>query len=190
MTGLKVIARDIRNCTLCPLATGRSAAVPGEGPSKARLMFVGEAPGQQEDTEGKPFLGRSGKVLDQALKEAGIRREEVFITNVVKCRPPNNRLPLKNEIHACVTAHLNRQIEAIKPEVICLLGITAVKAFLGGSRLNAIRGRLVLKERHYFATYHPAAAGRSAACYRTFQSDINVLGELLRESSRSLHGGP
>jgi DNA polymerase len=190
MTGLKVIARDIRNCTLCPLATGRSAAVPGEGPSKARLMFVGEAPGQQEDTAGKPFLGRSGKVLEQALKDAGIRRNEVFITNVVKCRPPNNRLPLKNEIHTCVAAHLNRQIQAIKPEIICLLGITAVKAFMGGSRFSAIRGRVLLKERNYFATYHPAAAGRSAACHRTFQSDIKALEEFLRENSRTSHSGP
>jgi DNA polymerase len=113
----------------------------------------------------------------------------VFVTNVVKCHPANNRAPTKTEIHTCVATHLNRQIQSVRPEIICLLGITALKVFLGGSRLNAIGGRVVLKERSYFATYHPAAAGRSAACFRTFRSDIKVLGEFLRENSRSTQFG-
>jgi uracil-DNA glycosylase family 4 len=188
MTGLQVIARDIRACTLCPLAKSRTHAVPGGGPVPARLMFIGEAPGRQEDVNGAPFVGRAGKLLNDALVTAGIKRNQVFITNVVKCRPPNNRLPMKNEVQVCVTAHLNRQIRSVNPEIICLLGATAVKALLGSTGpISAIRGRLILKDHKYLATYHPAAAGRNPLLLRIFQSDIKELKNFLREISKPLN---
>jgi uracil-DNA glycosylase family 4 len=181
MTSLETIAHDIRACTLCPLARSRTNAVPGEGPASARLMFVGEAPGQAEDAQGRPFVGRAGQVLNQALLFAGIERSEVFITNVVKCRPPNNRVPTKNEIDSCITAHLHRQIQSIEPEIICLLGGTAVKALLGVDRLEAVRGRIIIieKNRKYFVTYHPAGAGRNPAWHEAFQGDLKKLNALL-----------
>jgi len=179
MTNLQTIAREVRTCTLCPLARSRTNAVPGEGPTRAKLMFVGEAPGREEDVQGRPFVGQAGKVLNQALLSAGIERGEVFITNVVKCRPPNNRLPTKNEIDSCITAHLHRQIQLLNPQIICLLGGTAVKALLGLDRLGAVRGRLMEKDRKYFATYHPAGAGRNPAWHEAFQADLKKLKDLL-----------
>jgi len=179
MTNLQTIAHEIRVCTLCPLAKSRTNAVPGEGPASASLMFVGEAPGREEDAQGRPFVGHAGKVLNQALLNAGIERSEVYITSVVKCRPPNNRLPTKNEIESCVTAHLHRQIQSINPEIICLLGGTAAKAVLGKGRLEAVRGRLIERDRKYFATYHPAGAGRNPAWHKAFWSDLKKLKGLL-----------
>lgn len=187
MTDLQIIAQEIRNCTLCPLAKSRSTAVPGDGPSSARLMFIGEAPGQKEDLQGKPFIGHAGKVLNQALLNAGIERSEVFLTNLVKCRPPNNRVPKQSEIHTCITAHLIRQIRSIHPEIICLLGATAVKALLGAGQLQTMRGRLIVKDHKYFATYHPAGAGRNPAWYKAFQADIKALKNLLTVNSNSTH---
>ena len=158
MSDLQTIAQEISACTLCPLANSRLLAVPGDGPLSARLMFIGEAPGKKEDLQGKPFIGHAGSVLNQALLNGGIRRSEVFLTSVVKCRPPNNRVPAQSEIHLCITAHLQRQIRLIDPEIICLLGTTATRALLGLSPLKDVRGRWILKERRYFATYHPAGA--------------------------------
>jgi DNA polymerase len=176
---LKTIAQEIRACSLCSLAKSRTNAVPGEGPASASLMFVGEAPGREEDAQGRPFVGQAGKMLNQALLDAGIERNDVFITNVVKCRPPNNRIPTKNEIESCVTAHMHRQIQALNPEFICLLGGTAAKALLGIERLVTVRGRLIEKDRKYFATYHPAGAGRNPAWHDVFQSDLKKLNALL-----------
>ena len=182
MTNLQTISHDIHICTLCPLANSRTNAVPGEGPDLARLMFVGEAPGGEEDVQGRPFVGHAGEVLYQALLNAGIDRSEVFITNVVKCRPPNNRVPAKNEIDSCLIAHLYRQIQSINPEIICLLGATATKALLGVDRLGAVRGRLIAKDRKYFATYHPAGAGRNPAWHKAFQADLKKLKGLLTDN--------
>jgi len=179
MISLQTIAREVRTCTLCPLTKSRINAVPGEGPASTRLMFIGEAPGREEDVQGKPFIGQAGKVFNQALLRVGIERNEVFITNVVKCRPPNNRVPTKNEIDSCVTAHLHRQIQLLDPQIVCLLGGTAVRALLGLDRLGVMRGRLMDKRRKYFATYHPAGAGRNPAWHEAFQADLNKLKDLL-----------
>jgi DNA polymerase len=187
MTNLRTIAREVHICTLCPLARSRTNAVPGEGPASARLMFVGEAPGQEEDARGKPFVGQAGKVLNETLLSVGIQRGEVFITNIVKCRARHNREPTKNEIDSCVSAHLHRQIQALNPRLICLLGGTAVKALLGPNRLGAVRGRLfVVKDRRYFATYHPAAARRNPAWRKLFQTDISQLKSLLTGCNRRI----
>ncbi len=186
MSDLQTIAQEIRVCTLCPLANSRSLAVPGEGPPSARLMFIGEAPGKKEDLQGKPFVGHAGNVLNRALLNAGIKRSEVFLTSVVKCRPPNNRVPGQSEIHSCITAHLQRQIRLIDPEIICLLGATATRALLGLSPLKAVRGQWIVKERRYFATYHPAGAGRSHSWNNLFQVDIRKLGAFLANNKQEI----
>ena len=187
MTTLHTIAREIQTCTLCPLAKSRTRAVPGDGPSTARLMLVGEAPGREEDAQGKPFVGQAGTVLDLALLSARIQRNEVFITNVVKCRPPHNRPPTKDEIDTCINAQLQRQVQAINPDLICLLEATAAKALLAIERLVTVRGRLIKKDHRYFVTYHPAAAGRNSAWHKTFQMDIRQLERLLAGKTRPRH---
>ena len=189
MTNLQTIAREIRACTLCPLSRTRTNAVLGEGPSPARLMFVGEAPGREEDAQGRPFVGQAGKALILALLSAGIERRDVFITNVVKCRPPDNRAPKKSEVDACVSAYLHRQIQVVAPEIICLLGNTAVKALLGLDRLGIVRGRLMVRNRKYFATYHPAAARRNTTWHDAFLDDLKKLQGLLAAKEKPTNSG-
>ncbi|NIS62148.1 MAG: uracil-DNA glycosylase [Proteobacteria bacterium] len=176
---LNTIAREIRACTRCGLHKGRQKAIPGEGPGGARIMLVGEAPGREEDIQGRPFVGRSGRLLDESLKKAGLRRGDLFITSVVKCRPPKNRIPLKCEWEKCIQAHLWRQIDAIDPAIICLLGGVATKALLGMDRLSEGRGRIFRRgNRVFFPTYHPAGAGRNATWYRIFSEDMARLHSL------------
>ena len=170
---LSTIAREIRVCTRCDLHEGRQKAVPGEGPNRARVMLVGEAPGREEDIQGRPFVGRSGIILDETLKKAGLGRDDLFITSVVKCRPPKNRIPRKWEWETCIQAHLRRQIDVIDPTIICLLGGVATKALLGNDRLSEGRGRIFRREnRIFFPTYHPAGAGRNRSWYRAFSKDM------------------
>lgn len=179
MQTLNNIAQQIKNCTLCPLHEHRKRAVPGEGPLDARLMFIGEAPGAEEDRKGRPFVGRSGKVLNDALREAGINRDSVFITSVVKCRPPDNRQPHQVEIRTCVSHHLSQQITLLNPAIICLLGNTAANALLGRKSLAVNRGTLIGAKPAYFITYHPAAAGRSRQWKQAFLADIKKLAMLM-----------
>jgi DNA polymerase len=142
-------------------------------------MLVGEAPGREEDIQGRPFVGRSGKLLDESLKKAGLRREDLFITSVVKCRPPKNRMPRKREWKTCIHAHLRRQIDVIDPVILCLLGGVATKAFLGMDQLSEGRGRIFRRgKRLFFPTYHPAAAGRNRSWYRVFSEDMARLSSL------------
>ncbi len=170
---LSTIAREIRACRRCGLHEGRQKAVPGEGPSDARIMLVGEAPGKEEDIQGRPFVGRSGRLLDESLKQVGLRRNDLFITSVVKCRPPKNRIPSTWEWERCIQAHLRRQIDVINPAIICLLGGIATKALLGMDRLSEGRGRIFRREnRIFFPTYHPAAAGRNRSWHRVFSEDM------------------
>jgi len=144
------------SCTLCPLAHGRTKAVPGEGPSGARIVIIGEAPGREEDESGRPFVGRAGKTLSASLDKAKIRREEVFITNVVKCRPPRNRTSTRQVIEICYNTYLGRQIHLLKPKVVLLLGKTAIRAVTG---LGAFPRKHVIHSEglDYVCTYHPAA---------------------------------
>lgn len=176
---LSTIAREIRVCTRCNLHKGRQRTVPGEGPSWARVMLVGEAPGREEDIHGRPFVGRSGRMLDEILKKAGLGRDDLFITSVVKCRPPKNRVPRRSEWETCIQAHLRRQIDVIDPTIICLLGGVATKALLGKYRLSEQRGRVFRRERRsFFPTYHPAGAGRNRSWYRAFSEDMDKLHSL------------
>lgn len=169
---LEAIANEVRRCTLCKLSEGRTNAVPGEGSSFAKIMFIGEAPGRSEDEQGRPFVGTAGKLLTEALHEAGLVREEVFITNVVKCRPPNNRVPAEEERSAC-RPYLERQIKLINPKIICILGRTAYESLLEGKSITSNRGKVVrYGNRFYFLTVHPAAVIYNPELKSLFKNDI------------------
>lgn len=172
---LRRLEDAISACRLCPLCEGRNNTVPGAGPAPARLMLVGEAPGREEDLSGKPFVGRGGRLLDAALQKAGLDRSEIFITSVIKCRPPNNRKPLKKET-ACCLPYLEAQIKIVRPKVVCLLGNTAAAAVLGRQGIKTLRGR-IWQER-FAVTYHPAAVLRNKNLMADFVSDLERLNSL------------
>lgn len=179
---LEKVANEIRNCTKCgELCENRTNAVPGEGNESADLMFIGEAPGRNEDEQGRPFVGNAGKLLTEALEEAGLSREDVFITNIVKCRPPNNRVPTQREIDAC-SDYLTRQIRLVNPKIICILGRTAFEAMLGGRSVTSSRGKLIeKKDRYYFVTVHPAAVIYNPQLGPVFKKDISKLATMLEK---------
>jgi DNA polymerase len=178
---LEIIAEEVRKCTLCTLSKGRTNAVPGEGSSFAKIMFIGEAPGRSEDEQGRPFVGAAGKLLTEALREAGLSREDIFITNIVKCRPPNNRVPREDERSSC-RPYLERQIALINPMIICILGRTAYESLLEGGSITSNRGRLVKHgNRFYFLTVHPAAIIYNPELKTIFKNDlVNLVNELKR----------
>ena len=172
---LRLLEDAISACRLCPLCEGRNNTVPGAGPASARLMLVGEAPGREEDLSGKPFVGRGGRLLDAALQKAGLQRSEIFITSVIKCRPPKNRKPLKKETTCCLP-YLQAQMEIVQPKVVCLLGNTAAAAVLGQQGIQTLRGR-IWQER-FAVTYHPAAVLRNRNLMADFVSDLERLNTL------------
>jgi DNA polymerase len=184
---LEKIGSEVMGCPLCKLARTRKNAVPGEGQLSARIMFVGEAPGRCEDEKGRPFVGAAGRILNELLQKAGIERSQVFITNVVKCRPPSNRVPEEDEVAAC-RPYLERQIELIQPRVICILGRTAYSSLLGGGSITANRGKIVEKAgQRYFLTIHPAAAIYRKSLISVLESDLKKLASALKaiEDDRS-----
>ncbi len=173
---MRMLEREILECKNCPLHFNRTKAVPGIGNYNAKLMIIGEGPGKDEDIQGKPFVGRAGKLLTQLLSEIGISREEVYITNVVKCRPPDNRVPEESEIEAC-KGYLKRQIEIINPKIILLLGATALRAVIGEKSITKVRGEEIeIDGIIYLPTFHPAAVLR----------DENNKLPLIREDFRKL----
>ena len=178
---LDTIAGQIRGCTACELCRSRTHAVPGEGNTNARIMLIGEAPGHNEDQQGRPFIGNSGKFLNELIGKAGLRREDVFITNVVKCRPPGNRDPMPDEIAAC-SAYLDAQIELINPDVVVTLGRFSMQRWFQNERISKIHGepredgkRLIVP------MYHPAAALHQAALRGTIEDDFAKLPKILAE---------
>ena len=182
---LEKIATDVRGCPLCKLARTRKNAVPGEGQVFAKIMFIGEAPGRSEDEKGKPFVGAAGRILDDLLKKAGIERSQVFITNIVKCRPPNNRVPEEDELIAC-RPYLDRQIALIKPKVICILGRTAYSSILGGSSITASRGKIIERSgQKYFSTFHPAAVIYNKSLRSTLEADLKRLAAEINKKEES-----
>lgn len=182
---LERVAAEVRGCPLCKLARTRKNAVPGEGQLAAKVMFIGEAPGRNEDEKGRPFVGAAGKILDDLLQKAGIERSQVFITNVVKCRPPNNRVPEEDEAVAC-RPYLDRQIALIKPKVICVLGRTAFASLLGGSSITANRGKIVEKAgQKYFLTYHPAAAIYNKSLLSSLEADLKKMAKEINKDGKS-----
>lgn len=178
---LEKIATEVRGCPLCKLARTRKNAVPGEGQLAAKVMFIGEAPGRSEDEKGRPFVGAAGRILDDMLKKAGIERSQVFIANVVKCRPPNNRVPEEDEAAAC-RPYLDRQIALIRPKVICILGKTAYSSLLGGNSITANRGKIVDKAgQKYFLTIHPAAAIYNRSLLSVLEADLKKLAKEIKD---------
>lgn len=173
---LEEIREEIGDCTRCQLHEGRTNLVFGDGNPKARLMFVGEGPGRDEDMQGKPFVGRSGKLLTKIIEAMGLTREDVYIGNVVKCRPPNNRTPEQNEMDTC-EQFLFKQIRFINPEVIVCLGATAAKSILKTkSSLGSLRGKFhSYSGTKLMVTYHPAALLRNPNFKKPAWEDMQVV---------------
>lgn len=155
---LEELNQQILKCQKCPLSRTRTNVVPGEGNPKAEIMFIGEGPGKNEDEQGKPFVGAAGKLLDKMLALINLDREDIFIANIVKCRPPGNRDPLPDEVNAC-WEWLAQQIEIIKPKLIVLLGRHSMDRFLPNQKISQIHGQPKRRGGQvYFPVYHPAAA--------------------------------
>ncbi|MCV0430325.1 uracil-DNA glycosylase [Nitrosopumilus sp.] len=178
---LEDIKQNVIECTECDLCKTRTNSVPGKGNFHSEVIFVGEAPGRNEDKSGEPFIGIAGKKLSEALEGAGITREEVYITNIVKCRPPNNRVPTAIERETCQD-YLKEEISIIKPKIICILGNTAFNTLLGGSEITKFRGKLVQKNKQmYFLTVHPAATIYNQELIKVLKKDIVKLFDLVEE---------
>ena len=179
---LDEIAAEIRVCTRCELHRTRTNSVPGEGPADARIMLIGEAPGWNEDQQGRPFIGAAGKFLEELLAAAGLKRSDVFITNVVKSRPPGNRDPLPDEIAACAP-FLQRQIDTIDPDVIVTLGRFSMAKWFPGERISRIHGQPKKDgKRLIVPMYHPAAALHQQALKATILEDFAKLPRILAEA--------
>jgi len=176
---LDVIAEQVKTCQKCDLCQTRTNAVPGKGNLNAEIILVGEAPGRNEDRKGEPFVGYAGKKLDEILLDAGIDRDDVYITNIVKCRPPNNRVPTKNEEVSCL-GYINEEISIINPKIVCVMGNTAFNTLLGGKEITKNHGNFVEKDgRTYFITYHPAATIYNQKLIDELKSDFKKLTEFL-----------
>jgi len=178
---LEEIRSEILACRRCPLCSGRTNVVFGVGNPRARLMFVGEGPGEEEDRQGEPFVGAAGRRLTRWIGRIGLARQDVYIANIVKCRPPGNRAPLPEEAAACLP-YLGRQIRAIRPALICTLGAVALNFLLGNNdRITRVRGQWRdLDGIPVLPTYHPAYILRNAAREHEVFADFDLLAERLR----------
>ena len=184
---LEKLARQIVVCTKCELHRSRKNAVPGEGPTHAEIMFIGEGPGAREDEQGRPFVGASGKFLDQLLEQAGVTRADVWITNVVKCRPPGNRDPLPDEVEICTSNYLQHQIRIVNPSIIVTLGRFSMSLFFKGAKITQIHGQMrKVEDRFVIAMFHPAAALHQLSLKSTIMADFAKLPELLKEARAEL----
>lgn len=174
------VASEVVVCTKCRLCNTRKHAVPGEGSRSARVMFVGEAPGEQEDNQGRPFVGAAGKLLTELVESIGLRREDVYITNIVKCRPPNNRPPRKDETQAC-GPYLERQMSLIQPRVICPMGNSAIRGLMNSEdSVTLLHGiPFEVGSITYFPMFHPAAALYTFSLKKVLEEDFKKLGALL-----------
>lgn len=178
---LELVKQNVIECTKCDLCKTRTNSVPGKGNFKSDVIIVGEAPGKNEDEKGEPFIGIAGKKLSKALEDAGISREDVYITNIVKCRPPKNRVPTTVERSTCQD-YLKQEIAIIKPKIICVLGNTAFNSLLGGSEIIKFRGKLVKKDKQlYFLTVHPAATIYNQKLVKVLKNDIVKMLDLIAE---------
>ena len=181
---LELLNARIAGCTACRLAQGRTQTVPGDGDPNAELMFIGEGPGFHEDRQGRPFVGPAGKLLDELLAGIGLSRPDVFVANVVKCRPPNNRDPMADEIGSC-EVYLREQIDGIRPKLIVPLGRFATQYFLPGATMGRSRGQAVWAGRQLiFPVYHPAAALRQRSLMDTMRGDFAQIPGLLAAAER------
>ncbi len=172
---LSAVAAEVSTCTRCPLHAGRTRTVPGEGNPISDVLLVGEGPGQREDATGRPFVGPAGQLLDELLTSIGWAREQVFVANVVKCRPPGNRDPEPGEITAC-RPYLDRQEAALDPAVVVTLGRHSLRRYLPDARIGEVHGRLRRSGgRFVFPMYHPAAALHQSSLRETLFADMRGL---------------
>ena len=182
MNSLEAIDQLVRQCTECELHQGRTNAVPGEGDPAAELMFIGEGPGVQEDRQGRPFVGPAGRFLEELLASIGLNRRQVYIANMVKCRPPQNRDPLPQEIGAC-SKYLNRQIELINPLLIVTLGRFSLARFFPGESISRARGRVRDKDgRRVYPIMHPAAALYRQEMRSSIEEDFRRIPDILAQA--------
>jgi len=175
---------EIANCERCILSQARKNTVPGEGPEDAEIMFIGEGPGFHEDQQGRPFVGSAGRFLEELLEDIGLRREEVYICNVIKCRPPGNRDPLPEEIDAC-KPYLDRQIELLSPRMIVTLGRFSMERYFPGAKISHIHGQpRKVGGIIYYPMYHPAAALHQPKWRQVVKEDMSKIPQVLAEADR------
>lgn len=176
---LSQIASEVSACTRCTLHTTRNKSVPGEGPANAEILLIGEGPGQNEDTQGRPFIGAAGKFLSELLAQAGLKREDVWITNVVKCRPPSNRDPQTDELSAC-NDYLERQIAALNPKIVITLGRFSMGKYMPAAKITKVHGEMQrYGNRFVIPMFHPAAALHQPQIKPSILADFAKLPELL-----------
>ncbi len=176
---LAEIAAEVNRCTACELHKGRTRAVPGEGPINAEIMFIGEAPGRNEDQQGRPFVGQAGRLLEELLAEIGLTRDEAWIGNIVKCRPPDNRDPRPEEIAACA-GYLERQIALLDPQLIATLGRFSMEKFFPGAKITRVHGQARRDGRRVLIPlYHPAYILRNMAAMPDAVRDMQKIPRLL-----------
>jgi DNA polymerase len=189
---LAEIAAEVNRCTACELHKGRTRAVPGEGPTNAKIMFIGEAPGRNEDQQGRPFVGQAGRLLEELLAEIGLTRDDAWIGNIVKCRPPDNRDPRPEEIAACA-GYLERQIALLQPKLIATLGRYSMEKFFPGAKITRVHGQARRDgNRVLIPLFHPAYILRNMAAMPDAVRDMQKiprllarLDEVLREEAAS-----
>jgi len=190
MSALTDIAREIAVCRKCEIAKNRTHAVPGEGAENAEIMFIGEAPGWNEDQQGRPFVGAAGQFLDELINSIGLNRKSVFIANVIKCRPPENRDPLPTEITNC-RPFLDQQIKIISPKIIVTLGRYSMAMFFPGKSISKIHGtHQATNGVTYFAMYHPAAALHQGNLREIIKQDMQKLPRLLEDLKKQAAPAP
>jgi DNA polymerase len=182
MSALTDLYQQIALCHKCDIAKLRTKVVPGEGAENAGIMFIGEAPGWHEDQQGRPFVGQAGQFLDRLLASINLNRQQVYIANVIKCRPPDNRDPLPTEIQSC--CHwLDSQIEIIKPKMIVTLGRYSMARYFPGKTISKIHGTAVKRDNViYFAMYHPAAALHQQSLRQAIEADMQKIPKLIAET--------
>ena len=186
---LAQVTREVSQCTRCELHRTRKQAVPGEGPANTEIMLIGEGPGYHENEQGRPFVGAAGKFLEELLAQAGLKRADVWIGNVVKCRPPGNRDPLPEELSSC-DEYLERQIEAINPKIIITLGRFSMAKFMPGAKISAEHGQMRrVRNRFVIPMYHPAAALHQPKWRPQIMADFAKLPKQLEQAKTALASG-
>jgi uracil-DNA glycosylase len=190
MSGLSELNKEIAVCRKCEIAKYRTKVVPGEGAENAEILFIGEAPGYHEDQLGRPFVGPAGQLLDKMLNSINLKRQQVYIANVIKCRPPNNREPLPIEIENC-RHWLEQQIELIHPRMIVTLGRYSMAKFFPGRTISKIHGTGQKQDGVvYFAMYHPAAALHQQSLRQTIEADMLKIPQYLEEVKKAVEVEP
>ena len=190
MSELTELYKEITVCQRCELAKGRTKTVPGEGPENAEIMFIGEAPGFHEDRQGRPFVGAAGKFLDELLASIGLTRDDVYICNVIKCRPPSNRDPQPDEMAAC-KPFLDKQIELVRPKLIVTLGRFSMARYFPNTKITRIHGQPKrIGNRIYYPMFHPAAALHQPKWRSVVKEDMLKIPQILKEAAQLGEGEP